>query len=84
MAPRSWSWDIFEIIGIDPAQVKPRNSHKFKPDSHLTPVGVGRTMVGLPQLRAVPCTARQSYLRGRPRFDGDTVSQDACRGPFTS
>jgi hypothetical protein len=22
--------------------------------------------------------------RGRPRFDGDTVSQDACRGPSTS
>ena len=23
-------------------------------------------------------------LRGRPRFDGDTVSQDACRGPSPS
>ena len=25
-----------------------------------------------------------SFLRGRPRFDGDTVSQDACRGPSPS
>src|SRR4029453_10313964 len=24
------------------------------------------------------------FRRGRPRFDGDTVSQDACRGPSPS
>src|SRR5687767_3065273 len=26
----------------------------------------------------------RSHKRGRPRFDGSTVSQDACRGPSTS
>src|SRR5580765_2667315 len=26
----------------------------------------------------------QAFVRGRTRFDGDTVSQDACRGPSTS
>ena len=27
---------------------------------------------------------QSTFSRGRPRFDGDTVSQDACRGPSTS
>ena len=38
----------------------------------LTNRDAGRTMEGL------------SLERGRPRFDGDMVSQDACRGPSTS
>jgi hypothetical protein len=66
------------IIRSGIRQVKHRKRHKPKPESNLTAVARGTynggsqlfVSSGLSALPAIPDTA----LRGRPRFDGDTVS----------
>jgi hypothetical protein len=65
---------VMAIIGGWIHQVKHRKRRKLNPCSNLTPRSAARTMgVRLPV----------SPMRGRPRFDGDMVSQDALPRTIT-
>ena len=68
------------LSGPTPGQVKPAKTAQIQAQQQLDGGAIGPYNDELHGPGMEPAAIQ----RGRPRFDGDTVSQDACRGPSPS